>query len=310
MTHVILFGARPSACATNPLLPHAVDQVLYRGLGRSPGERFASCEEFAAALASAAGPLLVPYQSAPPVDAVRSLASRAPRRRFAYVAAAAAVPVALSGVLLYQFWGSGQKHATAQATPAVVAKTPAPVVKPVATKRVTTNSEVRVATSQEKDTPSDSSQTPPPVDRAEEARELYEDWVVTHDRDSLRRAAEMGNPRAMVDLGESYIDEENWHEANQWFLKAADGGDASGMLDLGVMFQLGRGVERNGKSAVYWYQRASEAGNADATFDLGAMYERGEGVPKDLSKAQELYQRAAELGNQDAPDAVQHLRTK
>ncbi len=315
LTHVILFGARPSARAINPSLPQAVDQVLSRGLGRSPAERFATCDEFAAALAAAAGPLLVPYQSAPASGAVRAAASKNPRR-FAYVAAAAVVPVALAGVLLYQFSGTGQKHAAAQATPALVAKTPAPAVKPVAAKRATTNSEVRavkpqeVVKPQETDSSSDSAPSPPPVDRTEEARQLYEDWVITHDRESLRRAAEMGNPRAMVDLGESYMDEQSGNEAVQWFLKAADSGDASGMLHLGAMFQLGKGVARSDKSAAFWYEKASEAGNADAMFDLGAMYESGKGVPKDLNKAQELYQRAAALGNTEAPDALAHLKAR
>ncbi len=53
LVHMIVFGERPSAHLANPALPAAVDGVLLRGLSKLPGERFASCLEFVAALESA-----------------------------------------------------------------------------------------------------------------------------------------------------------------------------------------------------------------------------------------------------------------
>jgi tetratricopeptide (TPR) repeat protein len=61
--------------------------------------------------------------------------------------------------------------------------------------------------------------------------------------------------------------------AEQWYRKAADGGDADAMFNLGVV------LWKQGKEdqAVQWYRKAADAGNADAMFTLGALLaEQGE----------------------------------
>jgi eukaryotic-like serine/threonine-protein kinase len=68
LAHVIVYAPRPSARAANPALPPAVDQVFYRALARLPKDRFCDCEEFAAALQEAAGPLAARDALALPLD--------------------------------------------------------------------------------------------------------------------------------------------------------------------------------------------------------------------------------------------------
>jgi hypothetical protein len=122
----------------------------------------------------------------------------------------------------------------------------------------------------------------------------------------FRQAADMGDTRAMLDLGNMSADgegvEKNYAEALRWFRMAADRGSSEGMRDLGGIFYLGfgRNVPPDYSSAAYWFQKAADSGEADAMYDLGTMYQAGLGVDKSLDRAKQLYQDAARLGNEEA----------
>ena len=123
----------------------------------------------------------------------------------------------------------------------------------------------------------------------------------------FRKAAALGEPRAMMELGEIQL-EDNPQEAATWFVKAADAGDSGGMLNLGAMYFLGNGVTEDYARAAYWYRKAADAGNVDAMYNLGRMYENGQvaGV-KDPTHARELYIKAAALGNTEATAGLARL---
>jgi hypothetical protein len=115
----------------------------------------------------------------------------------------------------------------------------------------------------------------------------------------FRQAASLGEPQCMDELGEINMDD-NPVEAVQWFHKAAEAGNPSGMLHLGGMYQVGIGVLVDYDMAAFWYGKAADKGNADAMYNLGRMYESGQGVAKDSKMAKERYSKAAGLGNSDA----------
>jgi TPR repeat protein len=48
------------------------------------------------------------------------------------------------------------------------------------------------------------------------------------------------------------------------------------------MYEFGRGVIQDDKEAVFWYRKAAEQGDETAQSDLGGMYYIGCGVEKDL----------------------------
>jgi hypothetical protein len=120
----------------------------------------------------------------------------------------------------------------------------------------------------------------------------------------FRQAAESGDARAMLELGNMSADgegvEKNYPEATRWFRMAAERGSSTSMLLLGGMYYLGNGVPQDFASAAHWFERAADSGEPDAKYDLGMMYERGLGVAKDLDKAKQLYRDAAKLGNEEA----------
>ena len=79
-----------------------------------------------------------------------------------------------------------------------------------------------------------------------------------------------------------------------------DSGNAHALFNLGLMYDLGGGVEQNTEKALELYEQAHAAGNARATFSLGAIYDEGDGVEQNKEKALELYEQAHAAGNADA----------
>ena len=80
------------------------------------------------------------------------------------------------------------------------------------------------------------------------------------------------------------------------FRLAAEQGNASAQLNLGVMYANGEGVLEDDAEAVRWYRLAAEQGESFAQFNLGVMYDNGEGVPEDDAEAVRWYRLAAEQG--------------
>ena len=60
----------------------------------------------------------------------------------------------------------------------------------------------------------------------------------------------------------------------------AELGDAEAMLNLGLAFQEGDGIDKDFKKAVEWFERAVTKGNTHAMIELVMCYVKGLGVPK------------------------------
>ncbi|MCM1261549.1 MAG: sel1 repeat family protein [Butyrivibrio sp.] len=89
---------------------------------------------------------------------------------------------------------------------------------------------------------------------------------------------------------------------NETFLQMksyAEQGYAEAQYYLGLMYDDGKGVERNPAQAAEWYRKAAEQGIAAAQSNLGAMYETGDGVQTDYALAKKWYSLAAKQGETD-----------
>ena len=72
---------------------------------------------------------------------------------------------------------------------------------------------------------------------------------------------------------------------------------------LGVMYQLGTGVERDGLKAVEILNKAIDLGDSVAAHNLGTIYGMGmPNVPADAKRSKDCYQLAKSMGFQCAPD--------
>ncbi|MBQ9405771.1 MAG: sel1 repeat family protein [Desulfovibrio sp.] len=112
-----------------------------------------------------------------------------------------------------------------------------------------------------------------------------------------RELADAGDGQAMSNLGVLYDlgqgVEVDMGRALHWFAEAAKKGNPSGMSNYGRMLEQGRGIAANPEEAARWFDLAARQGQAEAQYNLGMLYELGRGVPKDLRAAAAWYSRAA-----------------
>ena len=94
----------------------------------------------------------------------------------------------------------------------------------------------------------------------------------------------------------------------KWFRKAADQGNASAQLSLGVMYDKGQGVPRDAAEAVKWFRKAADQGNAEAQHNLGLMYAIDPVVPNGIAEAYKWWLLAEAQGNKSAREAINLIK--
>ena len=121
------------------------------------------------------------------------------------------------------------------------------------------------------------------------------------DLDDCIAKAKLGDVRAQHNLGRIYrgnkeVTQEvakDYEESVKWYTKAAEQGHARAQTWLGVMYNLGFGVNRDYKVAAKWYRKAADQGNPLGQLRLAAFYSQGKGVAKNLKEAEKWYLRSA-----------------
>ncbi len=117
------------------------------------------------------------------------------------------------------------------------------------------------------------------------------------------KAAEQGNAEAQYNVALCYYlgdgVEEDKRTAFNWFLKAAEQGDAEAQCYVGYYYDEGKGgaVEENKKIALEWYLKAAEQDNALAQSFVAGLYALGEGIEKNKKEAFKWGLKAAEQGD-------------
>jgi hypothetical protein len=75
--------------------------------------------------------------------------------------------------------------------------------------------------------------------------------------------------------------------------RQAEYGDDSAAFQLGMAYEIGRGVPQRCATAAQWVARAADEGNAAAQYNLGLRYRDGDGVAVDEGEAVKWLQKAA-----------------
>jgi hypothetical protein len=87
-------------------------------------------------------------------------------------------------------------------------------------------------------------------------------------------------------------------------LERARNGDTDAQFELGKNYETGRiGLTKDSSQAQYWYRKAAEQGDAYAEASLGILFNFGKGVERDYAQAYMWYERAAmhaQGGNRDS----------
>ncbi len=81
---------------------------------------------------------------------------------------------------------------------------------------------------------------------------------------------------------------------NKDLAKAAEMGHPRAQLQIGYQYEYGEGLPRSPSEAAKWYLKAATQGNAVAQMNLGNLYENGEGVPENWVEAAKWWRKSAE----------------
>lgn len=113
----------------------------------------------------------------------------------------------------------------------------------------------------------------------------------------LINKANDGNAKAQTKLALNYYDRKDYKQAFKWYQRAAKQGYPRAQRNLGLMYGLGRGIQKDDYKAFKWIQKAAKQGHAKAQNNLGAMYLKGKGTQRDYRQAFKWLQKAAKQGN-------------
>ena len=97
-------------------------------------------------------------------------------------------------------------------------------------------------------------------------------------------------------------------EARRWTARAADGGEAGAMHNLGLYYFRGEGGPQDLASAAQWFRKAAARGVIDSRYNLGLMYQSGSGVQKDAAEAYKWFSLAAAQGDASAAAQANTLK--
>jgi uncharacterized protein len=107
------------------------------------------------------------------------------------------------------------------------------------------------------------------------------------------------NRGTIEDANKAY-DSGDYQAAYRLYKPLAERGDARAQFNLGMMYEIGRGVPQNYAEMLKWYRKAADQGHALAQFNVGLQYSKGRGVPRDYAEGVKWFRKAADQGDVDA----------
>jgi TPR repeat protein len=98
------------------------------------------------------------------------------------------------------------------------------------------------------------------------------------------------------DKGVSAYEAGDYQAARALWQPLADNYDLAALRNLGHLYRLGQGVEKNPQKARRYYEKAANFGHAPSQTNLALMYFAGEGVKADSAQAMIWLKKAAAQG--------------
>lgn len=124
-------------------------------------------------------------------------------------------------------------------------------------------------------------------------------------------AVNQNNAYGLLDLGLIYEQGKgipvDYQKAKDFYEKAAALGQSEAMVQLAGLYFNGLAGDRDEKAAVVWYKKAAEFGEQEALYQLGLLSETGVGMTLDPNAAVQYYQKSAVLGNDKAKMALARM---
>jgi S1-C subfamily serine protease len=120
--------------------------------------------------------------------------------------------------------------------------------------------------------------------------------LLVHPAAFAKPATETRAEAELFDYGWREHDAGRHLEACEVWQRLARQGHVLAQINLGAMYDTGKGFARNPVKAAQWYRMAAEIGNAYAQYNLGQMYAEGRGVDRDMKQAYDWFRKSAEQG--------------
>lgn len=130
----------------------------------------------------------------------------------------------------------------------------------------------------------------------------------------VMKAAEAGHIKAMQSLARRYetgaLLPKNESEALRWYRRAAEMGDSSSTINVGLFYDFGKGgVSQNRQEALAWFRKAADLGNNHAMYMVGSAYAYGDGVEKNEEQAIAWWRKAVQ-GEESSIKAADELKKR
>src|SRR5262249_23311404 len=106
------------------------------------------------------------------------------------------------------------------------------------------------------------------------------------------KVASASSRRAMYQLGRAYAANRQMTEAMAAWRAAAPKGSPSAMVELGVLYGTGAGVQQDPAQARKLFERAAEAGNPRGMANLAAISSATGGAPSDPARTRTMLAKA------------------
>lgn len=121
--------------------------------------------------------------------------------------------------------------------------------------------------------------------------------------DHLQRAAARGRTEAMVTLALLYSTgshgfEENLPLSFEWYMRAANAGNAKAMAEVSSCYRTGCGVGENREAAISWATKGANMGSAECVFALSECYEMPPS-PGNIATRLRYLEQAIRMGNRE-----------
>ncbi len=132
----------------------------------------------------------------------------------------------------------------------------------------------------------------------------------------IETAAEAGDADAQAEMGQLFLlgvgREKNPTQAFAWFRRSSRGGAAEGDYQLGLAYRQGIGTRVNVYNAAVAFQSAAEQGHPDAMYEYGSALRAGRGTAKDSEAADQWLRKSSAMGSGAAALALgrEALRSK
>jgi TPR repeat protein len=106
----------------------------------------------------------------------------------------------------------------------------------------------------------------------------------------------------------SAYDRKDYSTALSLWLPLAEAGHAEAQRYVGILYENGFAVARDGRRAVEWFSKAAAQGDTEAEYRLGMRFVHGDdGLPQDVPQGLALMAKAGEQGNVRSFSAIGDL---